>query len=213
MALTKIFEGNAAELRALEAEVHRTYEKRLEIAWREACERFHARYDRLAFPGGLAKAMSLLAANDPNTIETAVRFLEADPWFFRSGYIKADILRQLRRAPLNNDQRDRLRQAILTRIRGEDRREFRWWCRLAPYVTDPEFERSITDLTLSSVELVSRHARWALEHLKPFSHQPRAHTERRSAMSQAAHSLKDSTPGLGPAGYSRQLSLQVRVGV
>jgi hypothetical protein len=64
-------------------------------AYSEACATFHSFYDQLAFPGGLERGLELLKAHDPSTIETAVSFLEADPWFHRSGFIKADLLRLL----------------------------------------------------------------------------------------------------------------------
>jgi hypothetical protein len=136
------------------------------VAWKEAAERFHASYDHLAFPGGLTRALSLLPKNDPTTIETAVRFLEADPWFFRSGYIKADLILHLRRAPLSEDQRTRLQSVILARIQGEHRREFRWYCRMARVVSSPSFERAVAELAESSAEFISRHARWVLAQLK-----------------------------------------------
>ena len=68
-----------------------------------------AKYDQLAFPGGLTKQFELLEAGDPEAIEMAVRYLEADPWYFRSGYYKADMLRFLRKHPLSDDQSARLR--------------------------------------------------------------------------------------------------------
>ena len=43
-------------------------------------------------------------------------FLEVDPYFFRSGYIKADLLRHLKRAPLTRSQEQRLRNVILARL-------------------------------------------------------------------------------------------------
>src|SRR5437868_5972807 len=49
----------------------------------------------LAFPGGLGHELRLLENGDLRAIELAVCFLEADPWFFRSGYIKADLIKQL----------------------------------------------------------------------------------------------------------------------
>src|SRR5205807_7166508 len=113
-----VFEANAAELRrmkeAAEAAWLRRGEGDLQLkVWREALERFHSAYGELAFPGGIEKAFLLLVKNDPEGIEMAVRFLEADPWYFRSGYIKADVLRLLRASPLTEEQRKRLRQVIL----------------------------------------------------------------------------------------------------
>ena len=96
--LRQQIELHAADLRNLQTKVHKAYDKRRSEAWREASKRFFDSYDNLAFPGGLARAIMMLAKKDPETIETAVCFLEADPWFFRSGYIKADVLKQLRRA-------------------------------------------------------------------------------------------------------------------
>jgi len=82
-------------------------------AWKEAARVFHESYDRLAFPGGIAREFELLKAGEPTAIEMAVCFLEADPWYFRSGYHKADFLRLLRKHPLSDDQCARLRDVIL----------------------------------------------------------------------------------------------------
>ena len=81
---------NAEKLRALQDEIHSRLKFRHEgdsqrERWSEACRRFHESYDQLAFPGGLAKWLSKLDANDPFAIEDAIVFLEVDPLFFRSG--------------------------------------------------------------------------------------------------------------------------------
>jgi hypothetical protein len=167
---TNVIEGNAAELRTLEEEVHRT-RKQLGRGqeWSDASGRFFAAFDRLAFPGGLAKAIDLLPKCDLNTIESAVRFLEVDPWFFRSGYIKADLLRHLRRVPLTEDQKLRLQKVVIARVLGEDRREFKYYCRLARLISDQNFEQALNELPSSPVEHVSRHARWVLEQLRAAS--------------------------------------------
>jgi hypothetical protein len=136
-------------------------------AWKKACQEFHSSFDALAFPGGLTSAMSLLTKNDGGGIEAVVQFLEADPFFFRSGYLKAEMIKHLRRAPLNDDQKKRLQRVILARIHEKTRREFRWYCRLARSVTDAEFERQIAELAAESIpELVSRQARWVLDRIK-----------------------------------------------
>lgn len=157
--------ANAAELRALHAALWSTFAQRVlspadRVEWELACRRFRENHDRLAFPGGLARGMASLAAGDPATIETSIRFLEADPWFFRSGYIKAEILRRLRRAELTPDQVARLRRVILARIAGRDTREFRWYCRLARTVADPEFLAEVDRLRRSSASPIARRAGW-----------------------------------------------------
>ena len=159
------FEANAAELRSLHEAIHIAFARRSESVahlqeWQAACRRFHEAYDRLAFPGGLARGLSLLANGDPAMIEESIRFLEVDPWFFRSGYIKAEIIRHLRRAPLSPAQVGRLRQVILARIAGRDTREFRWYCRLARVVSDPDFRREVERLSRSPAEPIARRARW-----------------------------------------------------
>jgi hypothetical protein len=171
MALINVIESNAIELQELQAEIKRAWSRRGEPAqdkaWREACARFHASYDHLAFPGGLGKAMSMLETNDPTTIETTVRFLEVDPWFFRSGYLKTEFIKRLCRAPLNEDQRKRLQQVIVARVRAkETRREFRSYCRLAPVVTELAFEKELEDIAASSGGLIARHAQWVLVRLR-----------------------------------------------
>jgi hypothetical protein len=174
MPLHAEIEANAAKLRDLNADINLTVKKRHlgeaeREAWSEACRRFHISYDQLAFPGGLSDAMRRLTQGEPAVIESAVVFLETDPWFFRSGYIKERILEQLRRVPLDNDKKDRLRQLILARVRdSKTRREFRRYCRLAPFVTDPFFEEQIAQLAGPS-GVKPKHARWVLEHLRQAS--------------------------------------------
>lgn len=166
-----VFKSNAAQIQDLDDAVHATFARRNEgdkrrkarnrKAWEEACLQFHLRYDNLAFPGGLGRAMSLLAKKDPGTIELVVQFLEADPWFFRSGYLKADMIKPLRQASLNGDQRNRLQQVIIARIQGQETpREFRWYCRLAPFVSDQSFEQQVAGFAEAAGSVQSRHALW-----------------------------------------------------
>lgn len=170
--MRNLFETNAAKLRALHDAIHETWlhrnaDEMSHKAWKLACHDFHTSFDSLAFPGGLGRAMSLLIKNNPDIIEQVVCFLEADPFFFRSGYLKADMIKHLRSSPLNEDQRKRLQKVILARIYEKARREFRWYCHLAKAVTDSEFERQITELVAESTpELISRQARWVLDRIK-----------------------------------------------
>jgi len=171
VSTAELIRQRAQRLRQLNDEVdatlcHRNEGAAQEERWRAACKQFHDEYDRLAFPGGAAEGIRKLAAHDQDAIETAVVFLETDPLFFRSGYIKEELIEKLRWAPLNTDQKSRLQQVILARIRDpKTRREFRRYCRLAPFVTDSEFEKSISELAGPSGAKPKR-AQWVLEHLK-----------------------------------------------
>jgi hypothetical protein len=96
----------------------------------------------------------------------AVRFLEADPYFFRSGYHKEHFIKHLCRKPLSEDQQKRLQQVILARIRGRDTREFRAYCRLARVVTDPAFQKQVAEMAGPSNGTVPRHAQRVIDYLK-----------------------------------------------
>jgi hypothetical protein len=171
MTKAELIRQHAQTLRDLHEAIHTTFQRRDEGAvqreqWSEACRSFHSEYDLLAFPGGVNEGMHRLEEQDPGAIESAVVFLEVDPFFFRSGYIKEDLLERLRWVPLNDDQKSRLQQVILQRIRdAKNRREFRRYCLLAPFITDIEFEKEITNLAGPSGTKPKR-AQWVLEHLK-----------------------------------------------
>jgi hypothetical protein len=170
--MINLIEHNAGELRELHAAIHRAFRSRDAskagfAAWRQACEAFHSNYDRLAFPGGLNRAYDHLKQGDAEVTEPVIAFLEADPYFFRSGYVKADLLRALPKFPLDQRQRARLRQVILARVKGPARREFRRYCNLAPHVTTPGFEEELATLAAGSQQqLTARHAGWVLAALR-----------------------------------------------
>ena len=96
-----------------------------------ACEAFHAQYDQLAFPGGLGRGLALLGGKHPYAVETAIAFLEADPWFHRSGYIKEKLLSRLKHVPLSQHDVRRLSRLVIRSVDGGGRREFHAYARLA----------------------------------------------------------------------------------
>ncbi|MCP3931777.1 MAG: hypothetical protein GY705_22100 [Bacteroidetes bacterium] len=108
---------NSKIIKNLHDNIHETFkdrdkskEKRLE--WENACSEFHKRYDSLAFPGGYNGALERIIEGDPNALEAGLCFLECRPYFFRSGYMYKDILRKLKKAPLNLKQENRLKIII-----------------------------------------------------------------------------------------------------
>jgi hypothetical protein len=111
--IREAIERNAAEIRRLHGAVHETLKTRSlspahEERWKQACAVFHGSYDRLAMPGGYGSLQFGLAEGDPNAVETALCFLELRPYFFRSGYMFKALLRKVRRANLDEDQKLRL---------------------------------------------------------------------------------------------------------
>jgi hypothetical protein len=166
-----VFDSSAAELeklneRVLELSRRRKDSPEATAAWREAAQAFHANYDRLAFPGGLAREFELLRNGDREAIELAVRYLEANPWYFRSGYHKAVILKFLKRHPLTQEQCARIREVILERVRGKPVREMRAYGRIAPRVTNEQFEAELLAINEKSHRDAARSAGWILEYLR-----------------------------------------------
>ena len=171
------FEANATELEKLRERVDETFRRRSEspknmAAWQEATRAFHAAYDKLAFPGGLNTEFERLRVGDATAIEMAIQFLEANPWYFRSGYHKANILKMLRKHPLSDDQFARMRKVVLERVGGRPVREMRAYVRFAPKVSTPEFEAEIVNIAENANREAARHAQWVLDCLKSAAKTP-----------------------------------------
>jgi len=153
------FESNAAELRRLRDEVHRQWGiERRSPAHVEAARIFRERYDALAFPAGLSKQIGALKRLEPPAVEMAIRFLEADPWFHRSGYIKQEFVQRLKHAALSSEQMDRLRAVIERSLSNGTGRVASHLARLAPAVRSDSFIRSINLHSFSKDREVRRRA-------------------------------------------------------
>jgi hypothetical protein len=145
-------------------------------------EREPDRYDALlmdfrdktaaALPSADAAFMPGLAAGHARCVEDAIAFLEADPWFFRSGYEKQNIIRHLKRnAQLSYAQRERLARVVLGAIDGhaagvpanQDRVEFRHYGRLACGVWSDMLDEEVANRMTSADAGVRRRAIWVAE--------------------------------------------------
>jgi hypothetical protein len=159
----KLFLYGAERLRAINAAIRKNFERRYDgeeyrKAWHTAVNELHENYEALAFPGGLSNQMIRLRQGDPIAVERAVEFLEVDPLFFRSGYLKEEMLQLINRFELSSGQASRLRQVVIDRIHGEDRREFRRYCRLAARIATSEFRAQLAALADSTDSGIRRRA-------------------------------------------------------
>jgi hypothetical protein len=159
--------GNAARLRALHEAIGREHQKdHGSPAHVRACEAFRSNYDALAFPGGLKRGLSRLKMFDSETVEIAVQFLLADPWFNQSGYIKQEIVQRLKHAPLTQNQASVLRELILRSVITGTPRASKLFASLAPAVCSPGFWAEIESKTRSCDERTALRAQQVVHCLR-----------------------------------------------
>ncbi len=72
--------------------------------------------------------------SDPELLEFAICFLEVNSLFFRSGYIKEEILRKLKRTELKAKQVKRLNAVLEHAVDHRGFREYKCYCRLAAFI-------------------------------------------------------------------------------
>jgi len=150
------------ELRAAQAALHKAAPSRPIDERRTAQSRFHWALKAIWYPG-LCEAVWL---GSPEGTELRIRFLEQDPWFFRSGYAKQRAIKTLKREDLSDKQLARLRKVCLAAVDGHDRTEFRDYCRLAQRVQDQDLVEALKTRRHSPDEGIRRRASWMLERLR-----------------------------------------------
>ena len=112
--------------------------------------------------GPIDDAIERLRRDDASSVETLIKFLEADVFCFRSGYKKAEVITVVTRAPLDDEALDRLRRVVVAAVDGVDRREFRSYIRLARRVDSPALRAELTSRLSSALSRTVRHAEWML---------------------------------------------------
>ncbi len=134
------------------------------VAWSDAASELHDALDLLY--DDLENAITKSKLGDPDATEYLVVFLEADPWCFRSGYMKGRVYESLRRAHLDHSLQERLRPVLLNAVDAGYRREFRSSCRLARQLADPLLTGELRRrLAASPDPHVRRRALWMLAYL------------------------------------------------
>jgi hypothetical protein len=163
----------AARVELARALVHETFarygrragKEEERAVWEKAARVFH-KVLREVYPPGFWEAVKQLKGRDGHGLEPAITFLEIDPWFFRSGYVKADLLRYICRMEIPGIFEQRLREVVLQAIKLRDRREFRYYCRLARKIDSPDLRSAIEPLCQHMDEGIRRRANWVLGALR-----------------------------------------------
>ena len=93
------------------------------------------------------------------------QYLEIDPIYFRSGYVKEALIRKIKSCKLTKNEAEILRGLILRRIKAGARREFRKFCQMIPLVQNQTFADEIKKLTTAKDRDVSHRATFAMHYL------------------------------------------------
>lgn len=127
----------------------------------ELVERFYNAVEA-AYPPGFWQYYERLKNGDARGVEMAIEFLEADPWFFRSGYIKANLARFLKHVPLSKQQVRRLEKVLLKIVDERNTQEFRNYCRLARIVATPALIEALKERLTDERDHRRLRATWML---------------------------------------------------
>ena len=93
--------------------------------------------------------LSALASGDADAKESAIRFLEFDPYYYRSGYIKSKLLVRLKNIKLSASEVKRLQKVICNAIVSQPPKcEFKYYARLLKNVGTPEFRAKLQNLSV-----------------------------------------------------------------
>lgn len=145
--------------------------------WMDATARWHLILDRL-YPAVFWADFATLkqarrrdeatggwtrSSAPPESVETAIRFLEADLDCFRSGYVKERLIRHLVRQDLGGEALRRLRRVVLSALDRPARREFGAICRLAIRVSDDAPRAEVASFARNDNPEIARRAAWMRE--------------------------------------------------
>ena len=113
----------------------------------DALERATSHWDRILVARELEAYTSALgerlAAHDHDAIDAALAYLDADLYYFRSGYAKQKLLRRLAHQPFDAAQRARVRVLVLQIVDGERHGPMRELKRVARTVADNPMRRAL----------------------------------------------------------------------
>ena len=120
---------------------------------------------RAAYAHQSLDGVERLKQGDPTGLPGVLEFLELDPIFHGTGYLKEDLLRYIRHIELSAADTARLQKIVVSVVDRQGRRELREYSRLARKIDGPALRGELTQRLQSSDPDIRRRARWVLEAL------------------------------------------------
>ena len=155
------FTARVAELNRLHKLVHELGERRWHSGKAEDIERWEkAVRDWKEFSGfGWSASkfyffenqtfLAALSAGDADAKESAIKFLEFDPYYYRSGYIKSKLLVRLKQLKLTASEIKRLQKVVCNAILSPlPKSEFKYYAGLLKNIGTPEFRAKLQNLSV-----------------------------------------------------------------
>jgi hypothetical protein len=107
-----------------------------------------------------------LAKGPLSSVDNAVAFLLADPYFFHSGYLKQRLLKNLKYVKLDRKQTACLETLIVDRVERPNQFHFKDYARLAAFLESPSLMARIEGLADSPDKAVQLRALRVLENIR-----------------------------------------------
>jgi len=172
MDLTQLIESESAKLDELHAAIRRTAVDRdrgphSRREWAAACAAFHSYVSPL--DRYFEQACEQARYSHAELLEFAIRFLELDPWFFRSGYLKQILITRLKRSDLSESARERLRRVVIDAANRRGAREFKYYCRLAAVVADDKVVSELETVSTGTDAARANRAKMMLDQIRQHS--------------------------------------------
>ena len=134
-------------------------------AWQDACAAWHG-YRSILDTFWRPEALQQLEQGDPELLELALGFVEANAFYFRSGYLKQRLFRRLRRMKLTETQRQRVLAGVLGALHSQRGEGWSDFCLLAAAFADAAFVAAVSEFVSHRDAHVARRARILLKHLR-----------------------------------------------
>ena len=93
--------------------------------------------------------LTALSSGETDAKESAIKFLEFDPYYYRSGYIKSKLLVRLKQLKLTASEIKRLQKVVCNAILSPlPKSEFKYYAGLLKNIGTPEFRAKLQNLSV-----------------------------------------------------------------